>query len=376
MQVPDTPSENCWRGISFFRQTTDGHAARRSLEIIPMSQLQRSVLLCAVALTAALASCTSCSQSIVVGPVKPDVPRPKRPEFDRHAAFADLVAQCDFGPRVPGTQAHADCAAWLEERLRATTEHVVVQNFSISTPFGGPYDMTNLIAYYPGDDRYEPVMIGAHWDCRPVADADPDPRLRTQPVMGANDGASGVAVLLEIARLIHADRHHRPVLLAFFDAEDSGRVGASGFPRDGWALGSDYMSRNMPTELPTPSAVIVIDLVGQDEVHNERLGTPHGSNDYLDFPIERYSLESAPLLVDEIWSIAEQAGHSAFIRRTRGYIIDDHVPFIDAGFPAINIIDLPHPEWHTADDTPDCCCPNSLYQVGDTLMRYLYPGID
>ncbi|HCU37093.1 MAG TPA: hypothetical protein DGT21_17110 [Armatimonadetes bacterium] len=341
-----------------------------------MSQMRRSLLLCAVALTAALASCTSCSQSIIVGPVQPQPQEPRRPQFDRAAAFADLEAQCAFGARVPGSQAHEDCAAWIEAQLRATTSHVVVQEYSLATPFGGPYDFTNLIAYYPGDESYDPVMIGAHWDCRPVADADPNPSLRTQPVMGANDGASGVAVLLEIARKVHNDTHHRPLLLAFFDAEDSGKTGASGFPRNGWALGSNYMANHMPQELPTPAAVIVIDLVGQDTKHNPRLGTPNGSNDYLDFPLEGHSLASAPLLVDEIWTIGEQAGHTAFVRRNRGYITDDHLPFIDAGFPAIDIIDLPHPEWHTADDTPDCCSADSLYQIGDTLMRYLYPGIN
>jgi glutaminyl-peptide cyclotransferase len=294
------------------------------------------------------------------------------PLFDRDSAFAYLEAQCDFGARIPGSQAHEDCLQWMVARLQATTDTVILQPFTAATPFGGPYDFTNVIAWFPGNTEAQPVMLGAHWDCRPRADADPDPALRNQPVMGANDGASGVAVLLEIARLAHQNPAHRPFILAFFDAEDSGGGPIGGFDLNGWAIGSSYMAKHMPAQIPAPYALILIDLVGQDEVHNDRLGTPNGSNDYLDFPIESYSLNSAPELVDQIWSIGEAAGHAAFIRTTRGYITDDHVPFIRQGIPALDIIDLPHPEWHTADDTPDCCSPDSLYQVGDTLLRYLY----
>jgi glutaminyl-peptide cyclotransferase len=294
------------------------------------------------------------------------------PQFDRASAFDYLKAQCDFGARIPGSQAHADCLAWLIQRLRDTTDAVIVQPFKAATPFGGPYKFTNIIAYYDGDAEQAPIMFGAHWDCRPQADEDPDPVWRNRPVMGANDGASGVAVLLEMVRVAAVRTDRRPFIVAFFDAEDSGKQGATHFELDGWALGSAYMAKNMPTDFPTPEALIVLDLVGQDEVHNKRLGTPNGSNDRLDFPIEEHSMQSAPGLVNEIWTIAESAGHTAFVRTRCGQITDDHVPFIRQGIPAIDIIDLPHPEWHTAEDTPDCCSADSLYQVGDTLLRYLY----
>ncbi len=294
------------------------------------------------------------------------------PQFDRASAFDYLQAQCDFGARVPGSQAHEDCLAWLIQRLRQTTDTVIVQSFKAATPFGGPYDFTNVIAYYDGDADQAPIMFGAHWDCRPQADEDPDPVWRNRPVMGANDGASGVAVLLEMVRVAALRTDRRPFIVAFFDAEDSGKQAATDFELDGWAIGSSYMATNMPAELETPEAMILLDLVGQDEVHNKRLGTPNGSNDRLDFQIEGYSIQSAPGLVNEIWTIAESAGHSAFIRTRCSQITDDHVPFIRQGIPAIDIIDLPHPEWHTAEDTPDCCSADSLYQVGDTLLRYLY----
>lgn len=317
-----------------------------------------------------LTSCTSSSQT--ASDDSDPTPSITYPQFDKTSAFEYLRSQCDFGARVPGSQAHEDCLQWIAAQLRQTTDTVILQQFSAGTPFGGPYDFTNIIAYYPGDGEQQPVMLGAHWDCRPRADEDPNPALRSQPVMGANDGASGVAVLLEIARQACTHAARRPFIIALFDAEDSGQPGATAFELDGWCIGSSYLAKNMPAEIPTPEAVIVIDLVGQDEVHNDRIGTPNGSNDYLDFRIERHSIESAPLLVNEIWTIAEKAGHGAFVRTPRSYITDDHLPFILQGIPAIDIIDLPHPEWHTADDTPECCSADSLYQVGDTLLRYLY----
>lgn len=334
--------------------------------------------LCLVIAFAGLVSCNGGSDEAVdepAGPVvddpDPSPPASQRPTFNRTRAFADLEAQCDFGARVPGSQAHANCLQWLAAQLQQTAETIITQEFSAETPFGGPYDFTNIIAYYPGDDS-QPVLLGAHWDCRPEADQDPDPALRTEPVMGANDGASGVAVLLELARNIHDNQNRPPVLIALFDAEDSGSYQNTSFPLNGWALGSQYLVQNWPEELPEPAEAIVVDLVGQDTEHNERLGTPGGSNDYPDFQIERHSLDSAPLLVDALWTIAENAGHDAFKRTTRGPVTDDHLPFIQAGYPAVDIIDLPVPEWHTADDTPEHCSPDPLFQVGDTLLRYLY----
>lgn len=332
-----------------------------------MPRYRFTILLCAFLIPFVLPSCTSGSQPSE-GPEDP----PSIPVFDRNQAFSSLQQQCDFGARIPGSQAHDDCLAWIVQKLGETADTVVEQDFSASTPFGGPYNFTNVIAYYPGDNTQDPIMLGAHWDCRPKADADPDVTKRNLPVMGANDGASGVAVLLELGRVCQANQNRPPIILAFFDAEDSGQVGATTFEHDGWIIGSTYMSRHMPTGIPIPAAVIVLDLVGQDTDHNDRIGTPNGSNDYLDFPVESHSLQNAPTLVNAIWTAAETAGNTAFVRDNRGYITDDHLPFIEQGIPAVDIIDLPHPEWHTADDTPDCCSADSLYQVGDTMIKYLY----
>lgn len=335
----------------------------------------RPICLCFALAIVGLASCNGGSEQTATDrePNPPTPPPQTRPAFDRTRAFADLEQQCQFGARVPGSQAHRQCLDWLAQQLQQSAQTVVRQDWSAETPFGGPYDFTNLIGYYPGDSS-DPIMLGAHWDCRPEADQDPDPALRNEPVMGANDGASGVAVLLEIARGLADNDNRPPVLIAFFDAEDSGTYNTSNFPHNGWALGSQYMAQNWPQQLPAPDHVIVVDLVGQDTEHNDRLGTPGGSNDRPDFKLEGHSLESAPLVVDRIWSIAENAGHDAFERTTRGRVTDDHLPFIEAGIRAVDIIDLPVPEWHTADDTPEHCSADSLYQVGDTLLRYIYAG--
>ena len=329
---------------------------------------QRYLLPHGILIALLLSSCTSYSQSGGSQTTEPPLPYP---QFDRHAAFAYLEKQCDFGPRIPGSQAHQDCLEWLVQELGDLGGEVIRQEFSASTPFGGPFEFTNIIAYFPGDRPGGPVLLGAHWDNRPEADEDPNPALRTQPVLGANDGASGVAVLLEIARQAHDETARRPLIIALFDAEDSGKSAAGQFPLDGWCIGSSYLAQNLPAEIPKPEAVIVVDMVGRGSIPNPRVGTPRGSKSYMELQTEGYSRQSAPELVDEIWSIAEKAGHTAFVRARRGHIIDDHLPFILQGIPAVDIIDFP-PEWHTTDDTPEYCSPASLYQVGDTLMRYLY----
>jgi len=308
--------------------------------------------------------CTSCGS----GTSAPQVPRPA---FNATRAFADLQQQVAFGPRNPGSQGHQDCLAWLIAQLQPLADKVVRQDFTATTVLGGPYDFANVIALFGQDQPGAAWMLGAHWDTRPIADQDPDPANRDKPILGANDGASGVAVLLEIARALSQDPPPHPVLLAFFDAEDSGLSG-SGARYMGFCLGSSYLAANWPASLPQPAKIIVIDLVGQDEVHNDRVGTPNGSNDRFDLPYESYSLNAAPQLVNEVWAAAKALGHGAFEQRLGPAIIDDHLPFIEAGYKAIDIIDFPPPEWHTIDDTPAHCSPDSLLQVGDTLLEVIY----
>ncbi|NPV48281.1 MAG: M20/M25/M40 family metallo-hydrolase [Armatimonadetes bacterium] len=311
--------------------------------------------------------CTSCGGG---GSASPPV---TAPEFNRDRAFADLEQQCAFGARVPGSQAHEDCLAWLQQQFPGA-DQVMAQAFTSPTPFGGPYDFHNVLALYGRAASGEPLLLCAHWDCRPKADRDPDPARRDEPVMGANDGASGVAVLLEIARALNASAPPRPVVIALLDAEDSGKEAVTGYTYDGFCLGSEYLANHWPAGLPRPVEGILLDLVGGDNLPNPRCPPRFGGNNYLDFPFEGESMQAHPALVRTIWDIAQRRGHTAFRRELGPTMVDDHVPFIEAGIPTIDIIDFPPPEWHTADDTPEHCSPDSLFEVGDTLLQYIYRG--
>ena len=324
-----------------------------------------------IALSLCLALGASCSHD--AGPQEPPVPPSgqDRPAFDRDRAFSDLEAQCDFGPRAPGSEAHEQCKQFLLDRLNQLADRTVVHDFSAETALGGTYDFSNLLGVFSEDEDGEVLMLGAHWDSRAKADKDPDLALRDQPVPGANDGASGVSVLLEMARGFAEIPPPRPVIIAFFDAEDQGKQGYDA-PQSGWAIGSRRLAGEWPDGLPWPDELILLDLVGGDNVHNARVGLPPYANDRFDLPMERNSLQQAPALLDRVWTAAERLGHAAFERRQGSAVADDHIPFQEAGVKAIDIIDFAPPEWDTTDDTPEHCSPDSLWQVGDTLLEFVY----
>lgn len=340
-----------------------------------MKLVRKMRLLAAICVFAALgSSCSSGGGDVTVDPPTPPPPPPvQRPAFDEARAFADLEAQCAFGARIPGSQAHEDCLAFLIDQLTQAGAQVVTQEFSSRTALGGQqvYDFTNVAGLFAVDAPGQPLLLGAHWDSRALADEDPDPALRTQPVPGANDGASGVAILLEMARAFAGDAPPRPVIIALFDAEDQGGSG-SNLPDGGWIIGSREMVNNWPEALPEPSQMILLDLVGGDSEPNPRLGTPGVSDDRFSLPIERNSLANAPDLVDQIWTIAERLGHDAFERTSGRSITDDHIPFVQAGVESVDIIEFVPPEWHTTDDTPEHCSADSLDQVGETVMEFVY----
>lgn len=303
----------------------------------------------------------------------PPPPPVERPAFDAQRAFADLEAQCDFGPRAPGTAAHEQCAQFLQDALAASGARVVTQQFRSATGLSATvYDFVNILGVFAENAGGEPLLLAAHWDSRAVAERDPDPALRNQPILGANDGASGVAVLLEIARAFAQTAPPRPVIIAFFDAEDQGGARNPGLPQGGWIIGSSYLAANWPADVPWPAQMILLDLVGGDSEHNPRVGTPPMSDDVFRLPMERTSVEESPDLVDAIWTIAERLGHNAFVREVGISVTDDHIPFLEAGVEAIDIIEFVPPEWHTQDDTPEHCSADSLLQVGDTLLEFIY----
>ena len=264
-------------------------------------------------------------------------PEPASVSFDGQRAYADVQTQVAFGPRSPGTDGHAQIVAWMRAELESAGWQVEVQE---SEALGHP--VQNIVA--KRGDASPQIILGAHYDSRMYADNDPDPANHTQPVPAANDGASGVAVLLELARTLPKDSV--PTWLVFFDAEDNGRI-------DGWdwILGSREFVKNNVLQ---PRAVVIVDMIGDADlnIYKER--------------------NSNPELTDEIWAVADSLGYrSLFIPEYKHSMLDDHTPFLEAGIPAVDIIDFDYPYWHTVGDTTDKVSAESLEAVGKTLWTWI-----
>lgn len=258
-------------------------------------------------------------------------------EFDGQRALADVERQLLLGPRTPGSLAHAQFREWAEGELEVAGWQVETQTTS---RLGHP--IYNIIASRSAGQPK--VIIGAHYDSRLYADHDLDPAKHQQPVPGANDGASGVAVLLELARTLPKDNH--TVWLVFFDAEDNGNI-----PTWDWILGSRAFVEEY---FPAPEAVIIIDMIGDADlnIYQEK--------------------NSDPQLTAEIWTCAAELGYAEyFIPEEKFSMLDDHTPFLEASIPAIDIIDFDYPYWHTTADTTDKVSGKSLKVVGDTLLAWL-----
>jgi len=273
---------------------------------------------------------------------------PGPPKFDRDHAFGYLERQVSFGPRVPGTEAHEKTADWLVSVLRDYTSQVTVQPFNGT--FGGTEaSMKNILAsFYPGTMKR--VLLCAHWDSRHHADRDPDPAHHDMPVPGANDGASGVAVLLEIAGCLAGQEPPVGVDIVLFDGEDGGRY------RDdaSWLLGSRHFASVMPQNF-RPEYALLLDMVGDSDLVL--------SSDFS-------SIKSAPRVWERIVRHCK-ALHIPIDSEPVG-ILDDHVPLIGRGIPSVDIIDFTYLFWHTVSDTPDKCSPESLGKIGELVLRLLY----
>ncbi len=289
------------------------------------------------------------------------------PTFDQARAWSNLLAQTNLGPRQPGSAGHEACRQWLVAQLKALTDDVTEQNFSVaSRRRQAALTGTNLLAVFGAaastDLSAKALMLCAHWDTRPVADEDPDLSKRTEPVLGANDGASGVAVLLEVGRLLKAQTPSRPVILALWDLEDSGNLAATAsLPWQGFCVGSQYFANHMGRLRPKES--ILLDMIGDT------------SPNYLQEP---NSLASNPSLLSRVWGAGQSLGFTAFANSTGPVMTDDHLPLIRAGVPSLDIIDFDYPGpnsnryWHTTSDTPDHCSADSLRMVGQTLLKVIY----
>ena len=264
-------------------------------------------------------------------------PTTARAAFDGQRADADVQTQVAFGSRVPGSEGHAKVQEWIRTELESAGWQVEIQESEV---LGHP--VKNIVA--KRIDEPPQIVIGAHYDTRMYADQDPDPAQHTNFVPGANDGASGVAVLLGLARSL--PENTVPVWLVFFDAEDNGNI--EGWD---WLLGSREFVKDNSVQ---PGAAIIVDMIGDADlnIYKER--------------------NSNPELTDAIWAAAKGLGYeNKFIPEYKHSMLDDHTPFLQAGIPAVDIIDFDYPYWHTVQDTPDKVSAESLQAVGETLHTWV-----
>lgn len=279
-----------------------------------------------------------------------------RPRFDGAAALALVDTQVAFGPRVPGTPGHAAQLQWMVQLLVVAADSVEVQDFSHRhTETGEVLALSNVVARFrPEEDRR--ILFLAHWDTRPTSDAADTPELRATPVPGANDGGSGTAILLQVARILAATPPDVGVDLLLVDGEDYGPT------TDDMFLGARHFARNLPE--PRPAYGVLLDMVGD--------ASPR-------FPVEGFSALLAPDVVQRVWAVAGALGYGAYFPLQTGQrISDDHIPLNQAGLPTANIIDFDYGPgnslWHTPEDNLDNVRAATLEMVGEVVLELIYMG--
>lgn len=261
--------------------------------------------------------------------------------FNGTRAFTYLVAQCAFGPRPPGSDNLTRCGDYIISVLHTAGWFVQTQNWTFQdTP------LRNIVA---GAQAVPQLVLLAHYDTRPYADRESDPANRTRHILGASDGASGVAALLELAAVL-PETAHNMVALVFVDAEDSG--GLAGWP---WIVGSThYVSTLDAAQRSGIRAAILLDMIGDADLQLKR------------------ETQSSALLLNDLWQIGADLNYSSNYLNVVGWTLtDDHIPFLQAGIAAADIIDFDYPHWHTLADTPDKCSPTSLEAVGRVVEEYV-----
>ncbi|PYO41465.1 MAG: hypothetical protein DMD33_13525 [Gemmatimonadetes bacterium] len=270
-------------------------------------------------------------------------------EFAGQRAFGYLEQQMQFGPRIPGTPAHERTGDWILERLRATADTVVVQSITHVTRQGQTLHLRNFLA------RFRPaapdqILLLAHWDTRPHADQSPNLGQQRLPVPGANDGASGVAVLLGVADALKAKPPAMGVDLLFVDGEDYGDFATDS---NDVLIGSRYFAAHQPPGYP-PLFAVLFDMVADKDQQ---------------FYYEANSEAFAPEVVDRVWHVAADLGYDrVFIPGVKHNLTDDHVALQKAGIHAIDVVDFDYPYWHTTEDTIDKVSAASLQVVGDVAV--------
>lgn len=311
----------------------------------------------------------SCDNKQNSKPATQPAPQAKQvviPQFNADSAYNYVAKQLEFGPRVPGSEAHKQCAEWFIDFFNEKADTVYVQDFRTRLYNGNGIDGKNIIAAFNPEAKKR-ILLAAHWDSRPFADHDPDEKNWNTPIDGANDGASGVGVLMEIARLMKETPTNVGVDIILFDLEDYGApYYLNLMTNDDWALGSQYWSKNPHIYNYRAYFGILLDMVG----------APNAK-----FPKEYYSQQFAPALSNDVWRIAREIGYSDYFTNELGHPInDDHIYVnVHARIPMIDIIHLEnnsessfYPYWHTVKDNIEQIDPKTLGMVGDVVVNVIY----
>lgn len=291
-------------------------------------------------------------------------PSTTEPTFSRDSAYAYVANQLDFGPRVPGSASHKACKDWMVQKLSEFGLEVQEQDFTATMPDGKTVAATNVIGRYR-PDASQRLLLGAHWDSRYIADSPLNEGGTIEaPILGADDGGSGVAVLLEIARQLETTPANIGVDIVFFDAEDQGEPG--GLKTETWCQGAQYFAQHLPAPAGSYRYGILLDMVGAKGARFTKEGT---------------SMRYAPAVMNKVWELADQLGYSnAFVDEASGPVTDDHY-FINtmAQVKMINIINRPRgsqtgfvPHWHTPGDDLSVIDSRMLRTVGKLVQQVIY----
>lgn len=303
--------------------------------------------------------------------VPKEAPKPVTvPRFDSDSAYAFVAKQVEFGPRVPGSDEIEACRQWMIEKLESYGADVIRQDFSATFYYGETHSSANIIGQFnPGMQNR--VILAAHYDTRFMAEEDPDESRQDDPILGADDGGSGVGVLIEIARLISENPIELGVDIIFFDAEDQGERGGAQGTLETWCLGAQYWSRSPHRNGYNADFGILLDMVGAEDAYFNKEKT-RGVYQNASEISEVYR---------EVWSLAKSMGKGRYFQdRTIGGIIDDHY-FVNTitGIPMIDIINKPPgaeegfgPHWHTHNDNMDVISKETLGAVGQVVAAVIY----
>ena len=289
------------------------------------------------------------------------------PDFDSDSAYLFINEQVDFGPRVPNSASHLACGNYLVSKLKEFGAQITEQKMTLKTYDGISLNARNIIGVYNPEIKKR-ILLFAHWDSRPFSDQDVNTINRTQPILGANDGASGVGVLLEIARQLKQFPVSVGVDIIFFDAEDWGQPSydTKQVPGEWWCLGSQYWAKNPHTPNYRADLGILLDMVGASNAT---------------FQKEGYSVQYASNITEKVWKLASRLGYrNYFIDKLGGFITDDHVPVNQMHrAPSIDIIHTSEASqhgfgdyWHTHKDNMNIIDKSTLKAVGQTVMEVIY----